>query len=84
LLLADQTLFVAGPPDVFKADDPAAAFEGRAGGVLLAVAAADGETLADYSLDSPPVFDGMAAVNGRLLMATVDGDVVCLAGAATD
>ena len=69
---------------MFTADDPAAAFEGRAGGVLLAVAAAGGKPLAEHKLDSPPVFDGMVATTDRLFMATVDGHVVCLRGARTE
>jgi hypothetical protein len=80
MVLADKTLFAAGPPDIFAADDPLAALEGRAGGLLLAVSADDGKQLAQIPLDSPPVFDGMAAANGRLLIATLDGQVVCLSG----
>jgi len=80
MVLADQTLFVAGPPDVFSADDPLAALKGTTGGVLLAVSAADGKTLSHMKLDSPPVFDGMAAAGGRLFLATVDGRVLCMGG----
>jgi outer membrane protein assembly factor BamB len=95
MVLADKTLFVAGPPDVvdeekiFKnPDDPAikarmaeqvAALEGKKGSQLWAFAAADGKRLAAYEMDSMPVFDGMAAADGRLYMAMADGKVVCLA-----
>ena len=44
---------------------------------LALVAPADGKTLAEFRLDAPPVFDGMAAAGGRLYMATVDGEVLC-------
>jgi hypothetical protein len=57
-----------------------AAFEGRKGGVLRAVSAADGKRLAERRLDSPPVFDGMIAANERLYIATRDGRVVCMGG----
>ncbi len=80
LVLAGQTLFVAGPPDVLNEeqafenpDDPAiqaklaaqaAALEGRQGGQLLAVSAADGKLLAAFELGAMPTFDGMAAAQG--------------------
>jgi hypothetical protein len=43
----------------------------------MAVSSADGKKLAEYDLDSPPIFDGMAAAAGRLYMSTVDGKVIC-------
>lgn len=81
MVLAGQTLFAAGPPDVLDPDDPLAAFEGRKGGALLAVSCADGTGLAEYKLESPPVFDGMIAANERLYLATTDGKVLCFGGA---
>ena len=80
MVVAGPTLFIAGPPDVVPRDDPWAAMEGRKGGALWAVSAADGKTLAEHKLDSPPVFDGMAAAGGRLHLATVRGTVLCLSG----
>jgi len=77
MVLASKHLFVAGPPDVVVPKDPMAAFEGRSGGLLWALSTADGKKLAQYELDSPPVFDGMAAASGRLFLATLDGKIVC-------
>jgi outer membrane protein assembly factor BamB len=77
MVLAGDRLFVAGPPDVVDAGDPMAAFEGRKGAVLRVVSAADGKTLAERKLDAPPVFDGLIAAQGRLLMCTTDGKVIC-------
>jgi len=57
--------------------DQAATLEGKRGALLRAVSAADGRKLAQYEIDSPPVFDGMAAAAGRLYMSTVDGEVLC-------
>ena len=54
-----------------------AALSGRRGGLLWAVSTADGKKLAEYKLDSPPVFDGLAAANGRLYMSTQAGKVLC-------
>jgi len=75
MVLAGQTLFVAGPPDVMDGDDPYAAFEGRRGCLLRAVSAADGRQLAEMRLEGVPVFDGLAAAAGRLFLVTTQGQV---------
>ena len=77
VVLANDTLFAAGPPDVVPNDDPYAAFEGRKGARLLAFSTADGKKLAEYDLKNEPVFDGMAAAGGRLYITTASGDVLC-------
>ena len=77
MTLADDRLFVAGPPDVVDPDDPMASFEGRKGTVLWVFDAKDGSKLAEYALDVPPVFDGMIAA-GRLLISQTDGRLVCI------
>ncbi|MBM4024785.1 MAG: methyltransferase domain-containing protein [Planctomycetes bacterium] len=95
MVLADKTLFVAGPPDVVderqawgrylepeiraQLDEQVRALDGRRGALLWAVNAADGAKLAEHKLDAVPVFDGMIAVGGRLYLATMDGRLVCLA-----
>jgi len=88
-------MFVAGPPDIIKAqaeqkdealvlENPQEALETwrgeKGGGLLWTVSAEDGTRLAQYKLDSQPVFDGMAAANGRLYIAQKNGKVVCMAG----
>ena len=96
MLLADKTLFIAGPPDVMDEDEAArrfgdpdiqaavaeqhAALNGKRGVLLRAVSAADGSKLAEYKLDFMPIFDGLAAANGCLYFSTTDGKIVCLAG----
>jgi len=82
MVKAGDTLLLAGPPDVLDADDPYAAFEGRKGARIVALSAGDGRELATRDLDVPPVFDGMIAVKGRLLIALTDGSLVCLANPA--
>jgi hypothetical protein len=87
LVLADTTLFLAGPPELddtkrseLTLDDAGkaeAAFLGQQGASLCAVAAADGRQLAQYKLESPPVFDGMIAGRGRLFVSLQNGSLVC-------
>jgi outer membrane protein assembly factor BamB len=77
MVLAQDVVFVAGTPDVVDPDDPWAAYDGRKGGLLWAVSTKDGARLAEYQLDSPPVYDGLAAVAGHLLMSARDGQVRC-------
>ena len=78
MVVAGETLFVAGSPDVVDPRDPWAAIDGRKGAVLWAVSAADGRKIAEYKLDAPPVYDGLAAANGKLYLTTTDGKVLCM------
>jgi outer membrane protein assembly factor BamB len=96
MVLADETLFIAGPPDVVdeeeafrRVGDPEmdkklatqdAAMLGAEGAMLWAVSAADGKKLAERKLDALPLFDGLIAAAGRLYMTTTDGRVLSLAG----
>lgn len=80
LVKAGDTLYLAGPPELFSTDDPHALLAGESGGRLLALDTASGKQRAQCVLESPPVFDGMAAAGGRLYLATMDGDVCCLGG----
>ncbi|HUV63195.1 MAG TPA: PQQ-binding-like beta-propeller repeat protein [Sedimentisphaerales bacterium] len=80
MVIAGQTLVVAGHPDEIYPDDPWAAYEHRRGGKLLVFSATDGTTLTEHSLGSTPVLDGMAVAGGRLYVSTVDGKVTCLSG----
>ncbi len=93
MVLTDRALFVAGPPDVVDEDEAfrrihepqtqqnlaeqAAALEGKKGALLKVVSITDGDDLAQYELDYPPVFDGMAAAAGKLYISTVNGELLC-------
>jgi len=77
MLIAGGQLVVGGPPDVVGDKDPLGAFEGRKGGLIRTLATEDGKQIAEYKLDSPPVFNGMAVAGGRLYLVTVDGKVRC-------
>jgi hypothetical protein len=77
MVLAGETVFVAGAPLVFPADDLAGTYAGRRGAMMRAVSTVDGATLAEYKLAQLPVWDGIAAAGGRLLIVTQDGCVEC-------
>jgi len=83
IALANDVLFVAGTPVAFPQDDLAKAYEGRMGGILWAASASTGEKLAQYTLDAPPAWDGLAAANGLLFLSLADGRVICM-GPKTD
>ena len=94
MVVAGDTMFIAGPPDVVKTTGPSGeealqlvnpqethdAWTGKLGATLLAVSTASGEKLGELKLDVPPVFDAMVAASGRIFMATTDGRVLCLKG----
>lgn len=77
MALAGDVLFIAGTPVTFPEDDLARGYEGRLGGVLYTVSASTGEKLAEYKLDAAPVWDSVAVAQGRLYIATKDGNLHC-------
>jgi hypothetical protein len=100
MVLADRTLFIAGPPDIvdeeeafFALDDSevlrqlseqSALLKGREGALLWAVSARNGKKLAEYKLATLPVWDGMIASGGKLFLTTMNGEVSCLSGEGND
>ena len=87
LVLADETLLLAGPPEQAEVraselvlpnlDRAEATFRGQRGAALCLVDAAGGKPLAQYKLESPPVFDGMIVARGRIFISSEDGSLVC-------
>ncbi len=96
LVVTGNTMFAAGPPDIiseedafFALDDQAvrdklaeqsAVLKGKDGSIMWAVDTKTGKKLAEYKMESMPVWDGMAAANGSIFMTTMDGNVVCYMG----
>ncbi len=80
MVLAGDALYVCGPPDKVRDGDPLAAFDGRMGSELWTLKADSGEVVTKTSLADVPSFDAMIAAEGRLLMTTESGSVVCFAG----
>ncbi len=54
-----------------------ASLDGKRGGRLSGINADTGNTGQELDMDSPPVWDGMVAAQGRLFAALVNGKVVC-------
>jgi hypothetical protein len=80
MLKSGGHLFLAAAPNEIPPDDPHAAYEGRRGGMIWVCSAGDGTRIAEYKLDSPAVWDGMAAAGGRLYLASRDGKITCYQG----
>ncbi|MAG93647.1 MAG: hypothetical protein CMJ48_07850 [Planctomycetaceae bacterium] len=87
LVLADNTLFLAGPSEsadlrgnqltLKDGEKSEAVFLGKAGASLCVVDAADGRQLARHKLPSAPVFDGMIAAQRRVFLSLQDGSLLC-------
>ena len=92
LAVTRDAVFLAGPPDVFKAagktgqqalvlkdaEKALAAWQGAGGGVLYSARRSDGKKLSQLKLPSPPVFDGFAVAGGKLYLSLKNGSVVQL------
>jgi len=76
MVRTEDVLFVAGPNGSPLTSQ--AALDGNAEASLLAISPADGHVLAEMSLPSTPVWDGMAAAQGNLYLALADGQLLCL------
>jgi outer membrane protein assembly factor BamB len=95
LALSGDNIFLAGPEDYVNENlvqrnlnDPDVqkrlgqlldAWRGKSGAVLMAMSKS-GEKRSELRIDTPPVFDGFAAANGKLYMSGADGSVQCLGG----
>lgn len=76
LLKAGDALYIGGPAEL-EFLLPGA----KGAGKVLIVSAADGSKRSEIPVSSPPVFDGMAAANGKLFISQRNGEVLCLSGA---
>jgi hypothetical protein len=70
MLRAGDRLFVGG---MSLADDAAGT-----PGYMRVVACSDGKITEQFTLAASPVWDGLAAANGRLIVVGTDGSVLCL------
>ncbi len=93
MVLAGDKLFVAGPPDVVdekqmwgksneelfrrKMRSQEQALKGEMGAYVQVFSAKNGKKINQWKISSLPAWDGMAAANGRLYLATKNGEVIC-------
>ena len=83
MLRAGERLVLGGMTLAPESSDGAALapfYAGKAGGLLRTFSIEDGSKLSELELESPPVWDGMAAAGRCLYVSTADGKVVCLSG----
>jgi outer membrane protein assembly factor BamB len=78
MLLAENALFVAGWPDDGAEGELYAARSGNTLGRLCVFSRENGTKISQRELESSPVFDGMVAAGGRLVLSLKSGKVVCL------
>jgi hypothetical protein len=87
MVLTQDKLVVAGPPDLRKKsegllayeneDEALASFRGEKGVWLRVINSKDGKKLSDQALNAMPVFDGLSAAQGRIYLALKNGQVQC-------
>jgi len=68
ILLAGPRVYCAGIPEFRDSQDKPG---------LFVLSSADGKELQRILLDAAPSIDGLSAVGGKLIMTTVDGQVLC-------
>jgi outer membrane protein assembly factor BamB len=78
MVVTTDKLLVAGFVDAIDPTDPWAKIEGRKDSVLWVLSASDGRKLAEYALDTLPVWNGMAAARGKVYLSLRNGSLVCL------
>ncbi|MFW6170014.1 MAG: PQQ-binding-like beta-propeller repeat protein [Planctomycetota bacterium] len=78
MVLANDHLYLAGPPDLGPGNQAADAIRGLNGARFRVVSTSDGKKVSEIELDKSPVFDGLIAAFGRLYMASRDGTIICL------
>ena len=78
MLLANDGLYITGPPDLSPLEGAYEAMIGKRGAVFRVVATSDGGQLAEFKMKEVPVFDGLIAAGDRLYMSTMDGTLICL------
>ncbi|MGM0491282.1 MAG: hypothetical protein ACQESR_31535, partial [Planctomycetota bacterium] len=79
MLKSGDHLFLGVMPTSIPDDNPHAAYEGRLGGAIWVCSQNNGEKVAEHSLESPVVWDGLAAADSCLFLTTASGQVMCMA-----
>ena len=80
MLKAGDLIVIGGMPAGMEGNPFAIVGEAKEGpqGRLALLSAADGKAAIELNIDSPPVWDGLAAAHGALFVTCVDGSVVAM------
>ena len=78
MVVTENKLLVAGFTEAIDPADPWANIEGREGSVLWVLSKQNGRKLAEYRLETLPVWNGMAAANGKIFISLKNGKLICL------
>jgi outer membrane protein assembly factor BamB len=58
-------------------EEQEASLNGKRGALVKIINKSSGEVARDFSLDSPPVWDGVSVAQGRVFVVTADGKIRC-------
>jgi len=78
MVIAGEKVLLAGFIDAIDPVDPWAKIEGRRDSVLQILSKNDGKELYRYSLETLPVWNGMAVANKRVFISLKNGKLVCM------
>ena len=78
MVIAGKKLLLAGFVDAIDPTDPWANIEGRKGSALWLLSKKNGRTLSQYSLETLPVWNGMAAANRKVFISFRNGRLACM------
>ena len=78
MVVTEKKLLVAGFMDAIDPKDPWANIEGRKNSVLWILSKQDGTILERHNLETLPVWNGMAAANGKVFISLKNGKLVCM------
>lgn len=95
MIQAQDHLFIAGPGTTVatrrtktasstRHGFPEDVFSGKTSGTLIVVSPADGRPIAEVTIPSTPVWDGMAAAHGHIFISMRDGSLLCLKGGSEE
>jgi len=85
ILLGGDRVAVAGVPmrADFSPQDLEDSYEGGKGGVLWTISGSSGQPTGELALPAPPVWDGLAAAEGKCFITLKDGTVMALGESET-
>ncbi|MFO7902244.1 MAG: PQQ-binding-like beta-propeller repeat protein [Pirellulaceae bacterium] len=78
MVLADEHLYLAGPPDLTSQQLAYEAMIGKRNSVFQVISTSNGKVVSESKLPAAVVFDSLIAAGDRLYMSTMNGSIICL------